>query len=277
MKRAAVVISSLVVTGAVGGRATAFVLERLGFPVWFLPTVILPWHPGHGRSTRVALADTPFAGAVADLAGSPGLGEVGAILTGYFGDAAQIAVAAEFVAAAKARNPDLVYLCDPVIGDAGGLYQPAEVMAAIRERLLPLADIATPNRHELVALTGEVVSDNAGLVGPARGLGPREVVVTSGFAPEGETGALVVTPEAAVLARHDALPDAPNGTGDVFAGLYLGHSLGGAAPAVALERAAAGTLAAVRAAVAMGLGDLPLAEAQDAVVGADEGVTVVRV
>ncbi len=43
------VISSHVVRGGVGNRAAVFALETLGHPVWALPTVILPWHPGHGR------------------------------------------------------------------------------------------------------------------------------------------------------------------------------------------------------------------------------------
>ena len=47
------VISSHVVRGSVGNRAAVFALETLGFPVWAVPTVILPWHPGHSRATRI--------------------------------------------------------------------------------------------------------------------------------------------------------------------------------------------------------------------------------
>ncbi len=53
-----VAISSQVVRGAVGNRAVVFSLEAMGHPVLSLPTVILPWHPGHGPSTRVALPTT---------------------------------------------------------------------------------------------------------------------------------------------------------------------------------------------------------------------------
>ncbi len=45
-------------------------------------------------------------------------------------------------------------LCDPVIGDHGGLYVPEAVATAIRDRLMPLATLATPNRFELAWLTG---------------------------------------------------------------------------------------------------------------------------
>ena len=45
---AVIVISSHVVRGSVGNRAAVFALETLGYPVWALPTIVLPWHPGHG-------------------------------------------------------------------------------------------------------------------------------------------------------------------------------------------------------------------------------------
>jgi hypothetical protein len=49
--RAVIVVSSHVARGSVGNRAAVFALETLGFPIWAVPTVILPWHPGHGRIT----------------------------------------------------------------------------------------------------------------------------------------------------------------------------------------------------------------------------------
>ena len=49
-------------------------------------------------------------------------------------------LAADFVVRAKAANPALRYLCDPVMGDHGpGLYVPAELAEVMRDRLLPLA------------------------------------------------------------------------------------------------------------------------------------------
>ena len=48
-----IVLNSHVARGAVGGRAAVFALERLGYPVIAVPTVIHPIHPGHGRGTRI--------------------------------------------------------------------------------------------------------------------------------------------------------------------------------------------------------------------------------
>ncbi|HEY0121227.1 MAG TPA: pyridoxal kinase, partial [Rhizobium sp.] len=115
---AVIVISSHVVRGSVGNRAAVFALETLGHPVWALPTIVLPWHPGHGRSTRLTFAEADFDHAIDDLIAAPWLPEVKAVLSGYFGNAAQARSAARLVAALRENNPDLFYACDPVIGDA---------------------------------------------------------------------------------------------------------------------------------------------------------------
>jgi pyridoxine kinase len=85
--RAVIVISSHVVRGSVGNRAAVFALETLGFPVWAVPTITMPWHPGHGPSTRIVASPEQFAALMADLERAPWLGEVGAVLSGYLGDA----------------------------------------------------------------------------------------------------------------------------------------------------------------------------------------------
>src|SRR5687767_13630126 len=157
--RAVIVISSHVARGSVGNRAAVFALETLGHPVWAVPTVILPWHPGHGRATRIVPAPEEFASLMRDLEKARWLGEVAAVLTGYLGDASQADAAASLVRAVKAKNPDAIYLCDPICGDGGDLYVPESVAMAIRDRLLPLADIATPNRFELEWLSGKSLDD----------------------------------------------------------------------------------------------------------------------
>lgn len=255
---AVAVINSQVVRGAVGGRAAVFVLERLGYPVWVVPTVVLPWHPGHGRGTRVVPPD--FAALLADLVRAPWLGEIGGILTGYVGEPAQVAPIAALVRAVKAANPQCLYLCDPILGDDGRLYQPQATLDAMRGELLPLADIATPNRHELGFLAGRTLADNAALAEAAARLGPREVVVTSAFAAPGEVANLLVTQAGVETVAHPAVPEAPHGTGDVLAALYLAHRLAGAAPADAFRRAVAATVRLIGA--ADGADELPLAAAQ---------------
>ncbi|HRP79733.1 MAG TPA: pyridoxal kinase, partial [Aquamicrobium sp.] len=110
-ERAVIVISSHVVRGTVGNRAAVFALEALGLPVWAVPTVILPWHPGHGRATRIVPPAEEFAALIDDLAAAPWLGEVGAVLSGYLGGPEQAGAVARLVGALKAKNPGALYLC----------------------------------------------------------------------------------------------------------------------------------------------------------------------
>jgi pyridoxine kinase len=167
-----VAISSHVVRGAVGNRAVVFALETMGFPVWSLPTVILPWHPGHGPATRITTPDGQFAAATEDMATSRWAGHIRAVVTGYFGSPDQVAPVARMIRHLKEKAPGLIYACDPVIGDSGGLYVPVAIAEAIRDELLPLADIATPNRYELGWLSGASLHSNAQIIDAALALGP---------------------------------------------------------------------------------------------------------
>jgi len=245
-KPAVISISSHVARGTVGNRAVVFALESLGFPVWSVPTVTLPWHPGHGPSTRIVPDDAAFAAFCGDLARAPWLGEVGGIITGYFGAPAQVEAAAGLIDAVKRANPRAVYLCDPVLGDggeAGGrLYQPAALLEAIRDHLVGRADIAVPNRFELEFLTGLEFSDNAQLVEGASALGPARVVVTSAFPLlRGGIGNLLVEDGRAMLAEHRRIEAVPNGLGDLTGAVFLARTLAG----VAGEKALQSTTAAV--------------------------------
>lgn len=223
---AVIAISSHVIRGSVGNRAVAFTLESLGFPVWSMPTVVLPWHPGHGPSTRMNFADDVFEKAIDDLIRAPWLGEVKAIITGYFGSPNQPRAVARLIGALKTRNPDLVYLCDPVMGDLKGLYVPEDTAIAIRDHLIPLADIATPNRYELAWMAGAPLETNAAIIDAALSLGPARMAVTSAVPMmAGSIGNLLLSSRNALLAEHRAMDGAPNGLGDLFSALLLARLL----------------------------------------------------
>ena len=249
-RSAVIVVSSHVARGAVGNRAAVFALQQLGFPVWAVPTVVLPWHPGHGRATRIVPDPDQFAALMRDLESSPWLGEVGAVLSGYLGDAGQAQAVASLVAAVKARNPDALYLCDPVMGDAGGLYVAEATAAAMRDLLMPLADIATPNRFELEWLAGETLGDNRAVAQAALRMGPSRMLVTSAHAlMAGSIGNLLVTPREAILAEHRSVPKPPNGTGDLAAALFLARLMEGRSAEKALQMTAAAVFEVVARAV----------------------------
>ena len=112
-KPAIIVISSHVVRGTVGNRAAGFALEVLGYPVWLVPTVTLPWHPGQGVTERIVPPADEFSTLLDNLSNSPALNEVGAVLSGYLGGVEQVAAVAHLVDAVKARNSAALYALDP--------------------------------------------------------------------------------------------------------------------------------------------------------------------
>ncbi|QQM30985.1 pyridoxal kinase [Martelella lutilitoris] len=256
---AVIAISSHVMRGAVGNRAIVFALETLGLATWSVPAIVLPYHPGHGASTRLTFDDAGFARALAELGSSRWRGEISAIISGYIAGPRQAEAIAALVERLKADNPGVTYLCDPVSGDERGLYVPEETAAAIRDRLLPLADIATPNRFELSWLTGRSIDDNSAAVDAALALGPREVVVTSAhaFIRDG-VAALYVDDRQAVLAEHGRLENPPNGLGDLFSALYLAARLAALSPAQALEKSTASVYEVLARAVREGADELQL-------------------
>ncbi|MDR7221315.1 pyridoxal kinase PdxY [Aminobacter aminovorans] len=234
--RAVIVVSSHVARGSVGNRAAVFALETLGHPVWAVPTVLLPWHPGHGRATRIVPPTEQFAAFMADLERAPWLGEVAAVLSGYLGEPGQVEAVASLVETVKARNPKALYVCDPVIGDKGGLYVAEALATGIRDRLLPLADIATPNRYELEWLAGAMADDMRATMAAALGLGPATMLVTSAPAMMANgTGNMLVTQTQALLAEHRTVDRPPNGLGDLSAAVFLARLLAGHTPSKALQ------------------------------------------
>lgn len=265
-KPAVIVATSQVVRGGIGGRAAVFALERLGFRVWFLPTVQLPWHPGHGAATRIAPSEAEFSALVDDLIKAPWLGEVGAVLTGYLGAAHQAKPLAKLVKAVKAGSPQALHLCDPVIGDEGSLYVPDAIAEAIRDQLVTGADIVTPNLFELGWLAGRDIVTERETIEAAKSLGNERVMVTSSPAlRKGSIATLLSTGRGGFVAEHSALSNPPHGTGDLIAALLLAHRLDGAGDEQALARAVSSTFELTARSVQQGSDELLLAEYQQAI------------
>ncbi len=277
-------ISSNVVRGAVGNRATTAILENLGAIVWALPTLTVAHHFGHGPVTPMVVGEDQIDQAAADLDRTFGLARLAAIVTGYFATAGQVRAVAGLIARIKTANPAALYLCDPVLGDDGRLYVGADIAPAIRDDLLPLADMATPNRFECAWLAGTepagARADPDALIAMARGLPPQSVVVTSvpGLT-TGTIGNLLVTEDAAVLAEHRTVTSPVKGTGDAFAALYLARTLErdtAAGPPDTLSAASAGVCDLVAAAERLGLDELPVGVARQAVARPRTRVTLRR-
>jgi pyridoxine kinase len=161
----------------------------------------------------------------------------------------------------KALNPAALYLCDPVFGDDDGAYARPGVAEGMARELLPIADIVTPNRFELTSLTSQKISDAPSAAAAARTLGKAEVVVTSVPFDGGRIGTVAVTREGAWATAAERIDEVPNGSGDLFAALYLARRLTGDVPAAALELASSAVDGVLRASA--GADELRLIAAQD--------------
>jgi pyridoxine kinase len=273
-----VVISSHVSHGCVGNRAIAFALERLGFRVWLVPTIILPRHPGHGPADPVTLPDAAFADHLTALSALPAIADIGAVLSGYLATPAQADALARFVGAVKTARPDAIYLCDPVIGDAGTLYVEAATATAIRDDLIPLADIVTPNSFEAVWLAGQEYNPDdpsPDIQQIASRLGTPLTVVTSLPAlMRGQIANALIENNTVTLAEHRRVESDAKGTGDLFAAVFLGRLLQGRSARAALQMASATLVDVVNVTARSGTGDLELVKAQQAIVEPHAQVTL---
>ena len=269
-------ISSRVVRGNVGNGVAGFALRRLGHEVWDVPTVLWDRHPGLGRPSGLTLTGDQLTSLLADQREPDQMAAVGLVLSGYLASAGQIAAVAAHVLAARAAGHRPLYCCDPVCGDAPGLYVAADVLDGLRDRLVPLADIVTPNAAELGFLTGRPVATNAQIVVAARALGRPICLVTSAFGGDAASITnLLVTPQAAWTCEVPRLEVVPHGTGDLMTALFAGWIARGAEPVVALGRATAGVAAAIAATRTERGHGLDIVAAQEALAD-PAGVHVVR-
>ena len=224
------VMSSHVVSGQVGLKATMPALRAIGHETVTLPTTLLSAHPAAFPAKGAPAGGPIEPGQMIEIAdwllAAGALDHCTAILSGYLPSAAHIDAAAQIIAKIKAVNPQVFYCCDPICGDEGRLYLPEEVMHGLRDRLLPLADMATPNLYELQRLAGrDGFADEVEAVDAARDLGVAHMVVTSAPAAAERIAALAVTADKVLRCETARAPKAPYGMGDFFAALYLGLHL----------------------------------------------------
>lgn len=246
-------IQSQVVHGHVGNSAAVMALQSLGAEVAPVPTTLLSNHPRY-PTMRGRMLD---AGLLADLllgVEERGLVDGGAaILTGYLGSVDNAHVVADFVERALGRNPGLVYVCDPVIGDDGaGVFVAPGVAEVIRDRLMPLATIATPNQFEVEWLSGRPARSIAALATAADAIrrAPAARLVATGCVledgPPGHLEAVMLGAGAPLRIPAARLPLKVHGTGDLFAGVLTGHTVAG----LPLDQAARHATAALSAVLA---------------------------
>ena len=104
------------------------------------------------------------------------------LLTGYIGSVTFLRSVLNVLKTLQSYNPNIRYVCDPVMGDDGKVYVPEELVVIYKEEVIPLANVVTPNQFEVELLTGiKITSMEDGMEAckALHDLGPDLVVITS--------------------------------------------------------------------------------------------------
>lgn len=223
-------IQSHVTFGHVGNSAAVFPLQRAGHEVWPIHTVNFSNHTGYGDWGGPMIPAEEVTAIVDGIEKRGAFPRIDAILSGYQGGPDIAGAIVDAVNRIKTVNPKALYACDPVMGNAkSGCFVSDEIPPLLRDKVVPVADIITPNQFELGYLTDSEVGtleQTLAAVKRAQEIGPKTVLVTSVQRPEtgeDEIEMLAVDGERAFLVTTPKLPFKRNGSGDVTASLFTGH------------------------------------------------------
>ncbi|MFL0566510.1 pyridoxal kinase PdxY [Microbacterium sp. 179-I 1D1 NHS] len=264
-------IQSAVAYGHVGNSAAVFPLQRIGVEVYPVYTVNFSNHTGYGAWRGPLISPQDVADVITGIEERGAFGEIDAVLSGYQGGEGIGDVILDAVARVKAANPNAIYACDPVMGNAkSGCFVAPAIPVLLRERVVPAADLITPNQFELGFLTGTDPADlesTLASVDAARAMGPSTVLVTSverPDRPEGTIEMLAVTNDGAWIVRTPHIPMKANGSGDVTAALFTAHFRESGNAADALAKTTSSVFDLLQNTYDAGTRELQLVESQEA-------------
>ncbi|KAF7709770.1 pyridoxal (pyridoxine, vitamin B6) kinase a [Silurus meridionalis] len=229
-------IQSHVVRGYVGNKSATFPLQVLGFEVDSINSVQFSNHTGYKHwKGQVLTADE-----LQVLYEGIKLNKVNHydyVLTGYSRDVSFLEMVVDIVQELKSANTNLVYVCDPVMGDNGSMYVPEALLPVYRDKVVPVSDIITPNHFEAELLTGKKIcteKDAIEAMDLLHAMGPDTVVITSSdlLSPLGDQYLVALGSQTTVNADGSKETkrirmDIPKvdavfvGTGDLFAAMLL--------------------------------------------------------
>lgn len=262
-------IQSSVAYGHVGNSAAVFPLQRLGVEVWPVHTVHFSNHTGYGEWRGPLLPADDVRAVIRGVEERGAFPGVDAVLSGYQGGEDIGDVILDAVAKVKAANPAAIYACDPVMGNAkSGCFVHPAIPVLLRERVVPAADLITPNQFELGFLTDtepRTIEETLASVELARAMGPSIVLVTSVERPDAPADTIemmAVTDDGAWIVQTPRLPMKANGSGDVTAALFTAHLLATGDPAVALARTASSVFDLLDTTLRSGERELQLVQSQ---------------
>ncbi|KAF2070490.1 hypothetical protein CYY_008188 [Polysphondylium violaceum] len=174
-------IQSWVAHGYVGNKCAVFALQHLGIEVDPINSVNLSNNTAYsswrGESLPADKLWDMFQGLETNH-----LSNYSHVLTGYNNNAETLRTVLKIVQTLKSRNPNLIYVCDPVLGDNRALYVPENLVDIYKNEVIPNADYIFPNQTEAEFLTGikiNSVQDALLAIDKLHELGVKNIVITS--------------------------------------------------------------------------------------------------
>lgn len=238
-------IQSHVVFGHAGNSSAVFPMQRMGVEVWPIHTVQFSNHTQYKQGwTGRNFAASDISELIEGLDNIEQLNNCDALISGYQGSADQCDSVALAVNALKQRNPDSLYVCDPVMGDIEkGCIVAYEVTDKLVNTLMPIADVIVPNQFELSQFTGISIDSLESAVQAceqALRSGPKMVLVKHRHSLSDNCFSIMLaTEEGCYLAQRPQLDfdRQPVGVGDLITGLFTAGLTQGLSPVAAFEHA----------------------------------------
>ena len=222
-------IQSHVVYGYVGNKASVFPLQSMGYDVWPVNTVQFSTHTGYEQWRGDIFSREHIRDVINGIEAIGAAQDCQAILSGYMGSEDTCLEVMETVTRFRAKNNKVIYLCDPVMGNANCFVKP-EVLEFFKNNLI--ADIITPNQFEAEIISNIKITDIESLKRVAdyfHNLGIAVLVITGieNLIPNHELSIFVSDKANQYIIgtkKYEfAIP--VNGTGDLFSAVFLGTYL----------------------------------------------------
>jgi pyridoxine kinase len=266
-------IQSFVSYGHVGNSAVIFPLQRLGIQVVPINTVCFSNHTGYGQWQGIIFEPQVIRDIFSGIKQRIDLKQCDAMLTGYMGSSELGNVMLEIFAEIKVANPNVVYCCDPVMGDEGrGFFVQPGIPEYFRDQLTPKATIITPNMFELEFLSNcriQKISDALKACQQIIAKGTEVVLTTSlRFVEDHEESIylLAANKNQAYILKTPLLPLSVNGAGDLIAALFTAFYIKTHDIKQALEESTARVYAILSDTHKQGARELQLVHAQQALI-----------
>lgn len=158
--------------------------------------------------------------------------EFSGILTGFLGSPTQIEIVEDFLR--KFKSEDTVTVIDPVMGDYGNLYPTySPVLARKMRRLVPYADILTPNLTEACILTATPYNPDISsqslleLCERLSEMGPEKIVISGIDRGDDLENFVYEKGRQAVSVYCHKVGPCRSGTGDVFSSMIAADAVNG--------------------------------------------------